>query len=222
MLPSQFLVNPSYQQLPVQCAHNVSQFSFPCVTLNFIFFIYTCLWDCVLLARDENLLGRWLKWFNLCSAQRRLLRVSGSFIWVSVLIVFLFLTACQCNGHSKCVNESICEKCENLTTGRHCETCISGYYGDPTNGGTCQRKCCLRASCTDFSTVFTLCSFLCFLNTNYILITHVFFPAGKLTSCFFKSKTLRLLSEIVFIAHKDDFMPSFLNLEWPQWKMPVF
>lgn len=51
-----------------------------------------------------------------------------------------FLSACQCNGHSKCVNQSVCEKCENLTTGRHCETCISGFYGDPTNGGKCQRK----------------------------------------------------------------------------------
>lgn len=52
----------------------------------------------------------------------------------------LCLSACQCNGHSKCVNQSICEKCENLTTGKHCETCISGFYGDPTNGGKCQRK----------------------------------------------------------------------------------
>ncbi|PKU48492.1 attractin [Limosa lapponica baueri] len=51
---------------------------------------------------------------------------------------FIQCPACQCNGHSKCVNESICEKCENLTTGKHCEICISGYYGDPTNGGTCQ------------------------------------------------------------------------------------
>ena len=42
--------------------------------------------------------------------------------------------------HSKCINQSICEKCENLTTGKHCETCISGFYGDPTNGGKCQRK----------------------------------------------------------------------------------
>lgn len=53
-----------------------------------------------------------------------------------------FLSACQCNGHSKCINQSICEKCENLTTGKHCETCISGFYGDPTNGGKCQRKSC--------------------------------------------------------------------------------
>lgn len=49
--------------------------------------------------------------------------------------------ACQCNGHSRCVNESVCEKCENLTSGRHCESCISGFYGDPTNGGSCQREC---------------------------------------------------------------------------------
>lgn len=50
------------------------------------------------------------------------------------------LAACQCNGHSQCVNESVCEKCEDLTTGRHCESCISGFYGDPTNGGSCQRE----------------------------------------------------------------------------------
>lgn len=48
--------------------------------------------------------------------------------------------ACQCNGHSQCINESVCEKCEDLTTGRHCESCISGFYGDPTNGGSCQRE----------------------------------------------------------------------------------
>lgn len=50
------------------------------------------------------------------------------------------LAACQCNGHSQCVNDSVCEKCEDLTTGRHCESCISGFYGDPTNGGNCQRE----------------------------------------------------------------------------------
>uniref|UniRef100_A0A7N6C2W6 Attractin n=1 Tax=Anabas testudineus TaxID=64144 RepID=A0A7N6C2W6_ANATE len=52
-----------------------------------------------------------------------------------------------CNGHSQCVNESVCEKCEDLTTGRHCESCISGFYGDPTNGGSCQPcKCNGHAS----------------------------------------------------------------------------
>uniref|UniRef100_A0A8L0DR56 Attractin n=2 Tax=Oncorhynchus TaxID=8016 RepID=A0A8L0DR56_ONCMY len=51
---------------------------------------------------------------------------------------FILCPACQCNGHSQCVNHSVCEKCEDLTTGLHCESCISGYYGDPTNGGSCQ------------------------------------------------------------------------------------
>lgn len=57
----------------------------------------------------------------------------------------LFLSACQCNGHSRCVNQSICEKCENLTTGKHCETCISGFYGDrsPDNGPCPHRNCIL-------------------------------------------------------------------------------
>ncbi|XP_060781710.1 attractin isoform X3 [Neoarius graeffei] len=60
---------------------------------------------------------------------------------------FILCPACQCNGHSACVNESVCEKCEDLTTGKHCESCISGYYGDPTNGGTCQPcKCNGHAS----------------------------------------------------------------------------
>nr|XP_014344757.1 PREDICTED: attractin [Latimeria chalumnae] len=60
---------------------------------------------------------------------------------------FIQCPACQCNGHSKCINESICEKCEDLTTGKQCEACISGFYGDPTNGGTCQPcKCHGHAS----------------------------------------------------------------------------
>ncbi|TRY81796.1 hypothetical protein DNTS_023120, partial [Danionella cerebrum] len=45
---------------------------------------------------------------------------------------------CQCNGHSTCVNGSICEQCKNLTTGSHCQLCLPGYFGDPTNGGKCQ------------------------------------------------------------------------------------
>uniref|UniRef100_A0A8C6XY71 Attractin n=1 Tax=Naja naja TaxID=35670 RepID=A0A8C6XY71_NAJNA len=66
---------------------------------------------------------------------------------------FIQCPACQCNGHSKCINESICERCENLTTGKHCETCISGYYGDPTNGGTCQPcKCNGHASICNTNT----------------------------------------------------------------------
>ncbi|RXM27766.1 Attractin-like protein 1 [Acipenser ruthenus] len=56
-----------------------------------------------------------------------------SFEWA-----FIHCPACQCNGHSTCVNSSICEQCKNLTTGKQCEACMAGYYGDPTNGGKCQ------------------------------------------------------------------------------------
>uniref|UniRef100_A0A6Q2Y3U5 Attractin n=1 Tax=Esox lucius TaxID=8010 RepID=A0A6Q2Y3U5_ESOLU len=60
---------------------------------------------------------------------------------------FIHCPACQCNGHSQCVNQSVCERCEDLTTGRHCESCVSGYYGDPNNGGSCQPcKCNGHAS----------------------------------------------------------------------------
>ncbi|KAJ3613912.1 hypothetical protein NHX12_020155, partial [Muraenolepis orangiensis] len=53
---------------------------------------------------------------------------------------FIHCPACQCNGHSQCVNQSVCERCEELTTGPHCESCIFGFFGDPTNGGNCQRE----------------------------------------------------------------------------------
>ncbi|XP_064275267.1 attractin isoform X2 [Passer domesticus] len=80
--------------------------------------------------------------------------VENSYNWS-----FIQCPACQCNGHSRCVNESICEKCENLTTGRHCETCISGYYGDPTNGGTCQPcKCNGHASVCNTNTGKCFCT----------------------------------------------------------------
>ncbi|XP_017684475.1 PREDICTED: attractin [Lepidothrix coronata] len=80
--------------------------------------------------------------------------VENSYSWS-----FIQCPACQCNGHSKCVNESICEKCENLTTGKHCETCISGYYGDPTNGGTCQPcKCNGHASVCNTNTGKCFCT----------------------------------------------------------------
>ncbi|KAK1175385.1 attractin-like isoform X1 [Acipenser oxyrinchus oxyrinchus] len=72
---------------------------------------------------------------------------------------FIHCPACQCNGHSKCLNESACEKCEDLTTGKHCETCISGYYGDPTNGGTCQGcKCNGHASICNAQTGKCFCT----------------------------------------------------------------
>ncbi|CAL8254265.1 unnamed protein product [Lota lota] len=55
---------------------------------------------------------------------------------------FIQCPACQCNGHSRCVNSSVCEQCGNLTAGTHCQTCMPGYYGDPTNGGKCNACKC--------------------------------------------------------------------------------
>ncbi|XP_035260007.1 attractin-like protein 1 isoform X1 [Anguilla anguilla] len=55
---------------------------------------------------------------------------------------FISCPACQCNGHSTCVNGSVCDQCRNLTTGQQCQTCMPGYHGDPTNGGKCQACKC--------------------------------------------------------------------------------
>ncbi|XP_051503645.1 attractin-like isoform X1 [Myxocyprinus asiaticus] len=84
---------------------------------------------------------------SLIPAPQPMLNVSlcpleGNYKWS-----FIQCPACQCNGHSACVNESVCERCEDLTTSKQCESCISGYYGDPTNGGSCQPcKCNGHAS----------------------------------------------------------------------------
>ena len=45
--------------------------------------------------------------------------------------------ACQCNGHSVCVNESVCAECQNNTKGEQCQDCAEHYFGDATGGGTC-------------------------------------------------------------------------------------
>ncbi|XP_039958409.1 attractin-like protein 1 [Bactrocera tryoni] len=50
---------------------------------------------------------------------------------------------CNCNGHSHCPDNNICEQpCSNLTTGNHCEKCSKGYWGNPINGGHCQKCEC--------------------------------------------------------------------------------
>ncbi|XP_055714873.1 attractin [Phlebotomus papatasi] len=56
---------------------------------------------------------------------------------------FTHCPSCQCNGHSTCIDGYTCRQpCGNLTTGPHCDKCRTGYWGNPVNGGTCQRCEC--------------------------------------------------------------------------------
>ncbi|KAJ7984644.1 hypothetical protein DPEC_G00356900 [Dallia pectoralis] len=76
---------------------------------------------------------------------------------------FIHCPACQCNGHSTCVNGSVCEQCRNLTTGPHCQTCMPGYHGDPTNGGKCQ-----ACKCNSHANVCQVLTGKCFCTTKGI------------------------------------------------------
>uniref|UniRef100_A0A3Q0RF30 Attractin-like 1a n=1 Tax=Amphilophus citrinellus TaxID=61819 RepID=A0A3Q0RF30_AMPCI len=72
---------------------------------------------------------------------------------------FIQCPACQCNGHSRCVNSSVCEQCGNLTAGTHCQTCMPGYYGDPVNGGKCNAcKCNSHANVCHINTGKCFCT----------------------------------------------------------------
>uniref|UniRef100_A0A673AYN3 Attractin-like 1b n=1 Tax=Sphaeramia orbicularis TaxID=375764 RepID=A0A673AYN3_9TELE len=76
---------------------------------------------------------------------------------------FIHCPACQCNGHSTCVNGSVCEQCRNLTTGPHCQTCMPGFHGDPTNGGKCQ-----ACKCNGHANVCQVLTGKCFCTTKGI------------------------------------------------------
>lgn len=76
---------------------------------------------------------------------------------------FIQCPACQCNGHSTCVNGSVCEQCRNLTTGPNCETCMAGFHGDPTNGGKCQ-----ACKCNGHANVCQVLTGKCFCTTKGI------------------------------------------------------
>uniref|UniRef100_A0A8C7Z3L4 Attractin-like 1a n=1 Tax=Oryzias sinensis TaxID=183150 RepID=A0A8C7Z3L4_9TELE len=72
---------------------------------------------------------------------------------------FIQCPACQCNGHSKCINGTVCELCGNLTAGSQCQSCMPGYYGDPTNGGKCHAcKCNSHANVCQASTGKCFCT----------------------------------------------------------------
>lgn len=64
----------------------------------------------------------------------------------------MYIFSCQCNGHSTCpTNSSDCRQpCDGPATGANCESCEPGYWGDPVNGGTCQRKFIIILNSTYF------------------------------------------------------------------------
>lgn len=57
---------------------------------------------------------------------------------------FTHCPSCQCNGHSACGTDgrTCMQPCQNLTTGANCERCRTGFWGNPVNGGACQRCAC--------------------------------------------------------------------------------
>ncbi|XP_062847310.1 laminin subunit alpha-1 [Trichomycterus rosablanca] len=62
---------------------------------------------------------------------------------------------CECNDHaSECDINGVCLDCSHNTTGPHCDQCMPGYYGDPTEGmlEDCQRCACpLTLASNNFS-----------------------------------------------------------------------
>lgn len=56
---------------------------------------------------------------------------------------FYQCSACQCNGHSQCLNgSSVCDQCRDNTAGKNCQSCTLGYYGLAENGGSCAECDC--------------------------------------------------------------------------------
>uniref|UniRef100_A0A1X7VPN4 Laminin EGF-like domain-containing protein n=2 Tax=Amphimedon queenslandica TaxID=400682 RepID=A0A1X7VPN4_AMPQE len=55
---------------------------------------------------------------------------------------------CNCNGHSECINQSVCLDCQNNTRGANCESCEDGYFGRPVNGRSCS-----VCDCNGYNTV---------------------------------------------------------------------
>ncbi|KAF4087881.1 hypothetical protein AMELA_G00076420 [Ameiurus melas] len=67
---------------------------------------------------------------------------------------------CECNDHAtECDINGVCLDCSHNTTGPHCDQCLPGYYGDPTEGTDedCQRCACpLTLASNNFSPTCTL------------------------------------------------------------------
>ncbi|XP_071947686.1 attractin-like isoform X2 [Antedon mediterranea] len=77
---------------------------------------------------------------------------------------FVGCPACQCNGHSECVNKSVCLNCTDNTTGEHCEMCTSGFFGNPENGGQCE-----PCVCNENAEVCDIYSGACYCTTKGII-----------------------------------------------------
>lgn len=101
--------------------------------------------------RDRDRLRDMILDQSLCSADK-------GYNWA-----FIQCPACQCNGHSRCVNGSVCEHCVNLTSGSHCQSCMPGYYGDPINGGRCN-----ACKCNNHANVCHVNTGKCFCTTKGI------------------------------------------------------
>jgi attractin len=73
---------------------------------------------------------------------------------------FTHCPTCQCNGHSVCPDSRTCQQpCANLTHGTNCDKCKPGYWGNPVNGGQCQKcECNGQAQFCDGETGKCYCS----------------------------------------------------------------
>ncbi|KAM9552660.1 laminin subunit alpha-1-like isoform 1-T1 [Salvelinus alpinus] len=62
---------------------------------------------------------------------------------------------CECNNHAtECDINGVCLDCTHNTTGPHCDQCLHGYYGNPSEGTPedCQRCACpLTVATNNFS-----------------------------------------------------------------------
>ena len=62
------------------------------------------------------------------------------------IIVIGRVVPCDCHGHaSTCDKETgVCQNCDHETTGKYCELCAPGYYGDARRGSPsdCQPCAC--------------------------------------------------------------------------------
>ena len=76
------------------------------------------------------------------------------------------------------IEETKCGRCRNLTTGKNCEVCQPGYFGDSRNGGSCQPcECYGRAE-------------MCVHNTGECLCNTMWTAGEKCDKCIKPSKDM--------------------------------